>query len=1010
MAESYQQLLNKVAFAQTVAGLSTYYGLTTPQDTTEIFALRSVQGFTNLLPNQQIRPSQAVSRIVDDVINTTGGAFTTAQTARRIFRFLEGSNNVTANNGISEGTRATISRTIKIFCATNTADQGNNTGQIDPNDFYQPLIGPVIGQESGQGIINRNPKNPTKLEPTLSAFQINSVLALPTSKNTNGICLYLNGVPSLELARSVPYLDIKFLFGRDPYRISDGRLQTNSLLRAIEGAISVNGNRVLQTLAEANTVSGSAEGSRSQLGVTSVAGMEMFLQPQLLVNGNEFFNPQTRAVPVLDPFRPLLTFKDFSVEVAQAAGMASYKTAKLGFVLHDRSRMTEVAEFLKPDLYGATELLIEYGWSHPDAAYGNGTNVIMENPYGVLINGMRVKEKYGIRNIQAAFDDSGQVGITLDLFMKGADELRSVQIASAETGTTEIIREIENLSSLIHAYERRLTPTNSTQVRSPEIRGSQILQNASDYQSHIQLSQEILSNLREFRQSLQRTRNVDRQRVVTPLLNALDNLYRNRTSPSRTSDSSGGAVARLSTTTQRSIEEKMRRIATPNNDPFLPTNLERGTRESRLGRLRRTNGSTNTNTAVRQANIDLTNMASHVSLGKLLLNFVGIPLCLTNKFDDVQFLFYPFNAYAGKANSLNISQFIVDTAFFIRQYTRLRTESVSRSANLSLAEFLSFLTSTILDDNGAESYGIWSAFERVFDASTGIESVQGRGNQVEFQQRMENILRNQTPDGTFKMPQIDFFLETLPGKNTEEAGDGVLGTNLERSILRIHVYDKQCTQYEAQSSILGSSRDSILCSIGSVPQTATSLGNNDVLETHRANFVAVRQLAGNLVEEVGQGTGQYRVTGGAQRIKEFVMATMPYIVYGMNGTAIRGNASLQSQQDSALSTINMLRSLRNDPLEPNGEQPGGIPLSIIPAQLSFNTYGCPLIDFAQQFFIDFQTGTSWDNIYGVVGLSHKLTPGDFVTEIKFAPLDAYGKYRSMIEQINFFSQRLRAAT
>ncbi len=139
------------------------------------------------------------------------------------------------------------------------------------------------------------------------------------------------------------------------------------------------------------------------------------------------------------------------------------------------------------------------------------------------------------------------------------------------------------------------------------------------------------------------------------------------------------------------------------------------------------------------------------------------------------------------------------------------------------------------------------------------------------------------------------------------------------------------------------------------------------------------------------------------------MKTVPYLIFGAAGTTVK-RANLQSQQDAALSTVNMLRSLRSTPLQPNGETPGGLPLRIIPCELNLETAGCPLIDFAQQFFVDFQTGTTADNLYGVTGIQHKIKPGSFESSVKLAPLDAYGKYQSLIERVGAAADVLRDAS
>ena len=55
--------------------------------------------------------------------------------------------------------------------------------------------------------------------------------------------------------------------------------------------------------------------------------------------------------------------------------------------------------------------------------------------------------------------------------------------------------------------------------------------------------------------------------------------------------------------------------------------------------------------------------------------------------------------------------------------------------------------------------------------------------------------------------------------------------------------------------------------------------------------------------------------------------------------------------------------------------------------------------YTGQFFVDFQTGTSADNIYTIIGLSHKISEGEFNTTARMAPLDAYGRYDSFMNRI-----------
>jgi len=105
-------------------------------------------------------------------------------------------------------------------------------------------------------------------------------------------------------------------------------------------------------------------------------------------------------------------------------------------------------------------------------------------------------------------------------------------------------------------------------------------------------------------------------------------------------------------------------------------------------------------------------------------------------------------------------------------------------------------------------------------------------------------------------------------------------------------------------------------------------------------------------------------------------------------------------QNSQLATVNLLRSMRREEaITPNGENSGGLPMQIIPTQLSMDCVGNPLLNFMQTYFIDFQTGTTADNLYAITGVEHKFTQGDFSTSVTFVPSDAWGTYRSLISTV-----------
>jgi len=68
--------------------------------------------------------------------------------------------------------------------------------------------------------------------------------------------------------------------------------------------------------------------------------------------------------------------------------------------------------------------------------------------------------------------------------------------------------------------------------------------------------------------------------------------------------------------------------------------------------------------------------------------------------------------------------------------------------------------------------------------------------------------------------------------------------------------------------------------------------------------------------------------------------------------------------------------------------------------------GCPILRYGQEIFVDYNTNTSIDNIYYITGLQHKIEAGSFETTIKFTAVDAFGRYRNLVSQLNTAEQTI----
>lgn len=1043
--------LGRTYYYRAVEKLSKYFGILSAEDLSSLIAFQQLQGYREELPPDNLRPSQAEIKLVDLIINTREGALPVID--ENVLTESPGTGTEEPRTGaqispifVVNSSRNDLVTALKYYCTNNGSinteleDEMANfvrlhhSSKLNETPYSLADIGEMLNESNEDYIVTK-----------LSAIEIFSPSVSPSSKDIEGLSIIFNGMPNLEMARLLPYLDIQFMFGKSTADFN-GNLSAPSIYKFLEGAVRVRNNSKLALITRASEVEGRIEGATNQSGRLATAGFELFTSPQTMVNAdtpNPVYNRlsenenvdeyRLRSTSVLDKFRPFLSFKQFSVDLASAgAGLFSFKTGKLEFILHDRSRLHEIADLVKADLYGTTEIMIEYGWIHPDPPEA-------ENYYADLFNSTRIKEKYGIKNSQFTFDEVGQVEITLELFTKGSTDIYTVNIANASEATQQSLVRIQDMAEVISIFRRRvpnLSGGNSGNNSSREIRGIQALDTLSDIQNNIRLTPTLVNQIRDLRRSLGGLAN--RNRDVAGTLDALEELFGNvqQARGARTANrelpasTDAPLLQQLSNSIQGELREQFRKLK-QGHDPFMPdlsfqmpnNRLQGAPARQPLQRFRRvlrdgTQGQrvqTTPGQNISQEILTEFNTANDfVSLGKLLMVFVGQPLVATKKYDEVQFLFYPFNNYSGYARYLNTGNFVIDLRYLIEQYFRFRMESVSRAANVNINDFMSFLQQNIIDDPAAAVYGIDDLYEKTIDRNSNEVQTTARFDAVRLQTEISERLKNVTPDGTFKMPEVQLYMEALPRKNIRIEG-GSLNESLDESktILRVHVFDRQASQYEGFGSILETARDNTLSSFSNLTDVNQNsvIGQNQKREIERIIEKArheglIQRILPTRTELNGDGRYTfYKFVGSQGKLKEFIMKTMPYIIYGCMGTSIY-QASVSSQNDPLLSSANMLRATNASPQRANGEQPGGLPIQIIPAELSVTCLGNTLINFGQRVFVDFQTGTTIDNIYVVNGVTHTISPGEFKSEIKFVFYDGYGKYRSFIDQVNAFAVQL----
>jgi hypothetical protein len=574
--------------------LSKYYSLLTTSDLSQYIAAGGAptaiqsSAATSAASTSGTRPSDSsldrddiiLSELINLFLDVSEGAYTTAE----LLNILSERLGIQGGRSDDE-TRALQERYQSFFHIVSDAQYAHDmpfpqtmhrlkyTGVSHrPNS---PEVTSLLLSNNNQ--INDNPNNPTKLKPGLSVIVSNTNQISLANKFTNACSLFLNAIPAIEISKAMPYLEVNILV---PVKaINNNRLTAPSIYKFLFGGRQVDNGSVLETLSLANQETRSAGSNPDAPTSYTNIGIEAFLMPQTLINADNIDDTQISANPAIDKFRPFLSLKEFSCNETQSFEAYGYQTAKLSFTLHDRSRLSQIAEFVRADLRGGTEILIEFGWCHMEAEQGSSSNI-----YADIINGMRKRIKFQVTTSSFTFDDNGQVEVNLDLATLGDVGLTTEPSVGDGVNVTDSLQAINRLTeriAVLRTTSRALNPTTSegqsggqqraggqqqSNSSSREIRGSQILNAAQDIYSNLVLTSEQQQQIREFTAS---TNQLPSEPELQQISYLLTTLYGNQQGSNGSNRSGGGVANQLRSQIQNQIKAKLDSLPKNNNDPFL---------------------------------------------------------------------------------------------------------------------------------------------------------------------------------------------------------------------------------------------------------------------------------------------------------------------------------------------------------------------------------------------------------------------------------------------------------
>ena len=402
--------------------------------------------------------------------------------------------------------------------------------------------------------------------------------------------------------------------------------------------------------------------------------------------------------------------------------------------------------------------------------------------------------------------------------------------------------------------------------------------------------------------------------------------------------------------------------------------------------------------------------AQYASFARLAAMFMGHPIALSGKYDEVQMFFYAFNENAGFMHDVTVGQFPVK----ISEYKTALEEFVKTKITVTITDWMNWMNRHYLTNMAAEAYGFKkngaSLFVRGDDGSAQISEIysdsERRRNRVsQFTSDKDEILKEAygSDKTRFALPRVQMFLEAVPHQRPSSSEAGAPGQ--EGTILRMHFVDVVAAKYSSLHDLLLSKRNT---EISAINTTAGTIENSEDLGSGGWNTLRKSLYgkldgpgAGTFFETIDEENGYQRVAAGVPALVHKIKQTAPSITWGTQNSSLT-SLQVASMHNSSDATIHMLRAQREgaNSSAPQGAQDRGLPLRVMPMTMQAESLGCPILQFGQKFFVDTGTGTTVDNIYAVSELTHDIQPGSFTTSFNLIPLDSYGRYESALSQIN----------
>lgn len=890
---------------------------------------------------------------------------------------------------------------------------------------------------------------------TSSAYILRSPFVNPSTRGTDKIDMFLNSIPTIVASQMVPYLDVEFKIQGASSDFLNSPSSLRFLLGSVSTQNLSSADRIMKNSeygVDEKNIEAVKDGKDTTETVKtpySMTGMEQFLMPQTLTN-MESLGPSAARLVKAKPFLPFASILSFDVNVVNAgSGKFSHKKGTLKFAVHDKARLGEMAEFIRGSS-GFNQVLVwtTYGWLAP-------MNRGDEDEYASFINkNMMSRECWQVVNSQFSFDASGQVSLSLELVSKAAKLLQEITISELDGYLREFHKVIQTINELrvkasggenkfsISVQSEQILNAGSTNGVFTDIKTKDLQQPLNNLIKSLKksaLNVEELSKLETNLKSLMGNGNYSHSQVETNVGTIVKNQF------DKLRDGPDPFLASFSKSTADqgffSDPNLYLSIQEFNKTPEQRKTVIKGTSKTQ----KPTAQSKTKNVSPKPPDPIATQVKSLkpvVSFGKIFLYFLLPAVAKSHTCNEIQVFFYGLNDQCGPVSGQSIAEFPINVATFAYAYAEFLKTSGTEDLNLEI--FMRLLIETQFSDHRAIGYGM-NSFYKPWDKDNPNKA------ELSEDKKAEDGMAQWLQDyGSLKLPMIEMYVETSEegttakhdivsnlkrGTYQQAKQDSELrnqikeGKSPEKKLIkRIHIYDKQCNPYRLMQSIIRVGDNLQLGQIdtGKVGANIKSLydrldskqkdeldkliAKNKAAESGQRKTTAqlLQEASGDkisqsdtdklVVKELPYGR-EITIPKDRDSLKAFLMRNVPSISIGTNGTLVTA-ANVASKTDSLMGSINIINANKSQAsgkatLSNNSlEEAGGLPLRSVPMQVTMTTLGVPTSQLYQTFFLDFNTGTTIDNIYNCTQLQHSISPGKFMTNWTFAYTDGYGKFSS----------------